>query len=58
MGEAAIAEKRALPAEGAVDELVDGDENARGSSSLNEPQAETEMMSVTPARFKASMLAR
>ncbi len=29
-----------------------------GSSSRNEPQAETEMTSVTPTRFKASILAR
>ncbi len=29
-----------------------------GSSSLNEPQAESEIKSVTPARFKTSMLAR
>jgi len=29
-----------------------------GSSSLSEPTAETEMMSVTPTRFIASMLAR
>ncbi len=59
MGDASLAEERTLALVGAVDELVDQHEGAgRGNSSLNEPQAESEIRSVTPARFSTSILAR
>ncbi len=58
MRDAAPAEERALALVGAIDELVDENEGAGRQLLLNEPQAESEIRSVTPARFRTSMLAR
>ena len=52
------AEKTLLPRERAVNELINDDEVAWCQFVTNDPQAETEIMSVTPRRFRASMLAR
>jgi hypothetical protein len=53
-----LPEKALLAGEGAVDELVDDHEIARRHLFRNDPQAETEITSVTPSRFSASILAR
>ena len=59
MRDEALAEETFLAREGAVDELVRQHEGAGRQILLRkEPQAETEMTSVTPARFSASILAR
>jgi hypothetical protein len=58
MGDEAIPEEALLAGEGAVDELVDDDEVPGGRSSRREPQADSDRMSVTPLRFRASILAR
>ena len=58
MRHAARPEEALLAREGAVDELVDQHEMPGRNSSFSEPQAETDTRSVTPARFRASMLAR
>jgi hypothetical protein len=55
MRHATPAEERTLALVGAIDELVD---QHGGNSSLNEPQADNEIRSVTPARFNTSILAR
>jgi len=51
-------EEALVAREGAVDELVDHHEMPGGRSSRNDPQAESDRMSVTPTLFRASMLAR
>ena len=58
MRDEALAEEALLAREGAVDELVGDHESAGRQFLRNEPQAETEITSVTPARFSASILAR
>ena len=54
-----VAEEALLAREGAVDELVDDHERARAAGPRAASRtADSETMSVTPARFSASMLAR
>jgi hypothetical protein len=58
MRHAAGAKERARARMGAVDELIDQHEGRAATPSLNDPQAESETRSVTPARLSASILAR
>jgi hypothetical protein len=57
MGHTALP-KSFRPREGPVDKLVDDDEIAGNEVLAQAPTADNDMMSVTPQRFSASMLAR